>query len=130
VTSHRNAGVPCTAVLSDVKLDIGGDTSYTLNASANIGLEKNDPANIYVRLEDNNGASATVNYDDDPNGVFVVDAYDASVDPWRHFSIPLSEFAGVDLTQISKMVIGIGDGQSVGQGRLFVDDVRLTLADE
>jgi hypothetical protein len=58
-----------------------------------------------------------------------VDAYDPSVDPWKLFSIPLSEFssAGVDLTQIKKMVIGIGDGQSVGEGKIYVDDVRLTL---
>jgi hypothetical protein len=125
VTSHRNAGIPCTAVLSDVKLDIGGDTNYTLNASDNIGLEKNDPANIYVRLEDSSGITKTVNYEDDPNGVFV-DPYDVQ---WKLFSIPLSEFssAGVDLTQIKKMVIGIGDGQSVGEGKIYVDDVRLTL---
>jgi hypothetical protein len=80
-----------------------------------------------VRLEDTNGASATAYYDDNPNGVFV----DPEDDPleWKLCSIPLSEFAGVDLTQISKMVIGIGDGQSVGQGKIYVDDVRLTLPD-
>jgi hypothetical protein len=123
VTSHRNAGVPCTAVLSDVKLEIAGDTNYTLNASDNVGLEKNDPADIYVRLEDSSGQTDTAHYEDDPNGVFV-DPYDIQ---WKLFSIPLSEFDEVDLTQIEKMVIGIGNGQAGGAGKIYVDDVRLTL---
>jgi hypothetical protein len=125
VTSHENAGIPCTAVFEDVKVEVEGEEGFTVDKSVDVGLEKNDPADIYVRLEDTNGASATAYYDDNPNGVFV----DPEDIEWKLFSIPLSEFAGVDLTQISKMVIGIGDGQSVGQGKIYVDDVRLTLPD-
>jgi len=43
--------------------------------------------------------------------------------------MPLSQLAdqGLDLTQIQKMVIGIGDKQPDGTGKLYIDDIRLSV---
>jgi len=119
VTSHVNAGTPCTAVFSNV--EVTGTASSEFTESVDVGLPVNDPANLYVRLEDGSGATATVNHPDDPNAVLNSE--------YVPFSIPLSEFSdqGLDLTQVGKMVIGVGDGEASGFGKLFVDDIRLTL---
>jgi hypothetical protein len=121
VSSHVDAGTACTAEFANVSLE---GVTDSLDVSVDIGLPKNEPENVYVRLEDNNGASATANYEDDPNGTLIEEYGE-----YKLFSTPLSAFAGLDLTQIKKIVIGVGsnNGQAGTTGKLYVDDVRLTL---
>jgi hypothetical protein len=125
VTSHMDAGTPCTAEFSNVSLE-GVESSLVL--SEDVGLQKNEPENVYVRLEDNSEEKATANYEDDPNGNLVT-----IWNHWKLFSTPLSDFtadnSAIDLTQIKKIVIGVGpnNGQKASEGKLYVDDVRLTL---
>jgi hypothetical protein len=122
VTSHMDAGIPCTAEFSNVSLE-GVESSLVL--SEDVGLPKNEPENVYVRLEDNNSQTATANYEDDPNGTLVT-----VWNHWKLFSTPLSAFTDVDLTQIKKIVIGVGpnNGQTASEGKLYVDDVRLAIS--
>jgi hypothetical protein len=42
---------------------------------------------------------------------------------WTEWKIPLSTFAGVNLTKIASMTVGMGPG--TGSGKLFLDDIRL-----
>ena len=46
---------------------------------------------------------------------------------WRELSFKLSDFGGVDLTQIRKVTIGIGQQtpQAGGSGTVYIDDIRL-----
>ncbi|MBN2317051.1 MAG: hypothetical protein JXM79_24200 [Sedimentisphaerales bacterium] len=78
---------------------------------------------MYLKVEDAVGNNATVEH------------------PFRHacqsrrwfdWVIPLSEFSvsGVDLTQMSKLTIGFGDGATSGQAdedldSIYIDDIRL-----
>ena len=45
---------------------------------------------------------------------------------WTEWKIPFSELAGVDLTRVSKLYIGMGDRDNPtagGSGRIYVDDI-------
>lgn len=76
-----------------------------------------------VRLEDALGASGTVTH-----------PYDYAVQSifWRQWDIDLAEFsdAGVNLTTVAKLTIGLGGGIHLGQtdedqDTLYIDHVRL-----
>jgi len=84
-----------------------------------------DPCNaaeqMYVAVEDNMGMSKLVNHPN-PNALLL--------DAWQEWSIDLQEFsdAGVDLTSVKKMYIGVGDRdnpQAGGMGTLYFDDITL-----
>jgi len=79
----------------------------------------NDPAGMYVALEDAAGHIAIVNHPD-PTA--------ANVPYWTQWAIPLSSFTGVDLTQVKTLYLGVGNRQSPavdGSGLIFVDDIVL-----
>ena len=118
VTSHAGSHEPCTAVFSNLSAE--GVSGLPLSTIEDIGLPINSPANLYVRLEDSGGTQGIVNHLDDPNAVLA--------DEWAEWRIDLSQFSGqnVDLTQVQKMTIGIGDAQPDGMGKLYIDDIRLT----
>jgi hypothetical protein len=74
---------------------------------------------LYVIVKDTGAGSAVVNYD---NTAAVAEA------SWHQWTIPLSQLAaaGVDLTSVKTLTIGVGDGVSIGGwGTLYIDDVRL-----
>ncbi|MDI6451555.1 hypothetical protein [Anaerobaca lacustris] len=51
-----------------------------------------------------------------------------TVDTWQQWSIPLADFAGLDLTVVTSMTIGVGDATRTelgGSGLLFIDDIYL-----
>jgi hypothetical protein len=51
-----------------------------------------------------------------------------TVDTWQQWSIPLADFAGLDLTAITSMAIVLGDADRTepgGSGLLFIDDIYL-----
>ena len=117
VTSHVDANTPCTAVFLNV--EVTGTASETFTTSADIGLPINDPADLYVAIEDATGAvQAVYPHENNPNAVLVND--------WIEWLIPLTAFSDqIDLTQVKKMIIGVGDKQPGGKGKLYIDDIRL-----
>jgi len=79
----------------------------------------NDAEPLYIMLEDNTGRSQIEKHPD-PDAVLTVD--------WLEWLIPLSAFDSLDLTNIKKVTIGVGDrdnAQAGGAGKIYLDDIRL-----
>jgi len=77
----------------------------------------NDPAPMYVRVEDSAGKSATVTSSDDELVLGLT---------WRAWTIPYSALSGVNLGRVEKMVIGVGSKtapKAGGSGLVYIDDV-------
>ena len=84
------------------------------------GRATNGPASVYVTLKDASNRAFTVSYPDPAV---------LTLSKWTEWKIPLSDFAGVSLTRIKKIVIGVGDkSQSApgSAGLIYVDDIHLT----
>jgi len=86
------------------------------------GEPNNSPEPLYVGIEDSAGQIAVVVHPD-PNAVLATE--------WQKWHIPLGDVraAGVDVTAVKKMVIGVGDRKNPkpgGTGRIYIDDIRLT----
>jgi len=117
--SH-NANAVCTAVFSDVTTT-GNVTDDDWQVEA-IGVEMptNDPAPLYIAVQ-NGGTEKVIEHPDNPNVVLAND--------WQQWDILLSVFsdAGVDLTSVKKLSIGVGDQAAPlnGTGMLYIDDVWL-----
>jgi hypothetical protein len=78
---------------------------------------------IYLKVEDAAGNSATVEHPF---------RHACQSRPWRDWIVALTEFSayGVDLTQVGKLTIALGDGTISGQvdedlDSIFIDDIRL-----
>jgi len=81
------------------------------------GSTTNASQPLYVTLEDSAGHTATVVHAD-------ADAVLAA--EWQQWRIPLSEFAGVTLSRVETMTIGVGRRTSPaagGKGTIYIDDV-------
>ena len=76
---------------------------------------------MYVALEDGDANRAVVQYSGDAN--------DINVASWQVWNIPLAEFVGVDMTNVSKIYIGIGEegnnSSNGGMGAVYFDEIRL-----
>jgi len=112
LTSH-DADVTCKAVFSNVTSDGTGDW-----ADQDIGIGSNDPEPMYVAIADQTNPAVVV-YNDDPSA--------AQIDTWTQWTIDLQKFAGVDLTNVDRLSIGLGeaDNPQSGAGLVFCDDIRL-----
>jgi hypothetical protein len=118
LTSHSTGNVT-VAEFSEVSAEGAVAGSWQV---AEIGGDHpaNVPEPLYVALEDSAGAAGTVVHAD-PEAVLL--------DSWQEWNIALSDFAlaGVDLTRIAAMHIGIGDtvsAQPGGRGLIYVDEIR------
>jgi len=85
------------------------------------GAPANAPEGLYVALEDNAAHVKVVNY---------ADPEAAQGGAWQEWNIDLAQFsgAGVNLSAIKKMYIGLGSRTSPkvgGTGTIFIDDIRL-----
>jgi len=120
VTSHA-AGVVCGAKFSKVS------TSGTVTGSwqtVDMGVTQvsgNALDTFYAVVQDASGKSTVVT-DPDPSAV--------ATGNWEQWDIPLSQLtsAGVNVTAIKKLTLGVGDRSSPkagGTGKLYIDDVRL-----
>jgi hypothetical protein len=72
---------------------------------------------MYVRLEDAAGKSATV---------VSADASIVQRATWQEWAIPYSDLAGVNLSRVQKLVIGVGSETAPaagGTGIVYVDDI-------
>jgi hypothetical protein len=85
-----------------------------------IGVEmpSNDPAPLYIAVQ-GGGTEKVVEHPDNPNAVLQYD--------WQQWDIPLSDIsdAGVNLSAIQKMTVGVGSDGQGGAGTLYFDDIRL-----
>jgi len=119
VTS-RSAGNPTTAVFSGVATS-GNVTGPWQHVAIGVEQPSNDPAPLYVAVEDTAGHLELVRHEDEAA---------VGLDSWLPWQIPLSSFgsANVDMTKVSKMYIGVGDRQNPGPsaaGLLYIDDIQL-----
>lgn len=117
------AGYYSEAKADIADLAIGGD--WTKGGVTELSLwfygdPNNDAEPMYVALEHVDGTTAVV-YHDDPSATLV--------DTWTEWNIDLDDFTGVNLTDVDKVAIGIGQmGNTTspgGNGTVFFDDVRL-----
>ena len=84
------------------------------------GRTSNNPAPLYVVLEDSAGRTAVVGNADETR---------VTSTRWTEWKIPLSQFAGVDPAAIKKMSIGVGDRNAPahnGIGVIYIDDIQVT----
>ncbi len=81
-----------------------------------INTAQNDPAPLYVAIEDQAGKVAAVT-NANPAAVNTT-----VMDLWR---IPMSAFKDVDLTNAAKLYIGVGDGKPDGSGVMNFADIRI-----
>jgi hypothetical protein len=112
VTSHQS-GERRTYTFDNVS--VAGNISAE-DMNTDIGIPFNTPEPIYVALEDNTGAVATVTH---PY------AEATMIDAWRQWTIPLSKFSGVDPSTAVKLYFGVGDGEPGGHGTIRIDDIRV-----
>jgi hypothetical protein len=80
-------------------------------------MPTNNPAPLYLRVEDKAGKSKTV-----------ANAYASAttVTAWTQWRIPFSDLAGINLAAIKKLTLGVGDRTSPkagAAGMLYVDDI-------
>ncbi|MEN6336112.1 MAG: PA14 domain-containing protein [Phycisphaerales bacterium] len=115
VTSHT-AGELRTFTFDNVAMtgDVTGDWTV-----ADIGVAQggNDPAPVYVALTDSAGKTAVVNHPDNPNVTMKTD--------WLTWKVLTSRFSGVNMKAITKVTVGVGDGQPGGVGTLEVANARV-----
>ncbi len=79
----------------------------------------NEPAPLYVAVEDSAGHVAVVMHPD-PDA--------ATVTQWQEWRIAFSELAGVDLDSVAMLYIGLGDRTSPaagGAGLIYIDDIQI-----
>ncbi len=78
----------------------------------------NSAQKLYVTVEDSAGKKATTTHDTA-----------VTTDAWTEVKMPLSGFAGVSMSKVKKVTIGVGDRANPvadGTGLIFVDDIRVT----
>ena len=87
------------------------------------GQEENVEQPMYIRVEDAGGVTATVMH---PL------TYAVQTEYWRRWNIDLAELsgAGIDLTAIAKLTIGMGDGTASIQVKddldtIYIDHIRI-----
>jgi len=113
--TNRNAIT--TAVFSNVQ--VTGATGGWSVAEIGYDHPSNDPAILYVALQDSAGKTAVVSYDD-TSAVLSTD--------WLEWKIPLTRFSTISLKAVKKMSIGVGNRDAPaagGVGRVFIDDIRV-----
>lgn len=80
------------------------------------GTAGNADLTLSVRLESGTG-----------NGTVDYDASTSLADPdWITWDIDLAAFTGVDLNDLTKIAIVIGDGSASGSGTLYIDQIQLS----
>ncbi|MCX5644527.1 MAG: discoidin domain-containing protein [Phycisphaerae bacterium] len=117
VTSH-NAAAATTVEFSNVATT-GGVTGAWQVQAIGVAQPSNDPAPLYVVVQDSAGKSKVVTHPD---------PLATTATAWQQWRIPLSEFtsAGVKMTAVKKLIIGVGDRASPkagGAGLLYIDDI-------
>ena len=81
----------------------------------------NTPEVVFVELGDGTNTARVYYNSGDTQRITDYRAY------WQFFGTMLSDFTGIDLTNITSISIGAGDGSAAGSGagRIYIDDVRV-----
>ena len=115
VASNNAAAAACIGQFSDV-VTTGSVSGQWV--AADIGPNPaNDPASLYVIVEDKAGKKKTVTHPDPAATTF---------SNWTEWRIALTDLTGVNLAAVKKLVIGVGDRtnpQRDGSGKLYIDDI-------
>ncbi|MBN1509919.1 MAG: hypothetical protein JW955_23935, partial [Sedimentisphaerales bacterium] len=114
VTSHT-AGTDRTFEFDSIKTT--GSVSGQWQGAVIASPRYNSPQDLYIVVTDSANKSATVT---NTTAVNVTD--------WTEVRMPLSDFAGVNMTRVKSMTIGIGNQSNPlvdGTGMLFIDDIRV-----
>jgi hypothetical protein len=90
------------------------------------GQSSNAEEGLFVEIEDSAGHVALLRYEGTPNPV--------ARTSWTEWRIDLADVsaAGVDLSNVKKLRVGVGDPASIqmgGTGILYVDDISLHWID-
>ncbi|MHC4184982.1 MAG: hypothetical protein ACYSR4_03500 [Planctomycetota bacterium] len=89
--------------------------------------DANDTEQMYVGVSDGSDTYAEVRYGDYREGE---DTNDIKLAEWQEWNIELSDFNGVDLTDVSNLYIGFGNRNNPvpgGNGVVYFDDIRLYM---
>ncbi len=115
VTSHQ-AGEDRTYQFDSVSTT--GNVSGAWQGAVISSARHNSAQPLYVVIEDSAGKKATA-----------TDATVVNAATWTPVTIPLDSLAGVNLSKVKRMYIGVGDRTNPvqdGSGRIFIDDIRVT----
>jgi regulation of enolase protein 1 (concanavalin A-like superfamily) len=121
VTSHQ-AGSVCGAKFSSVSTTGGVSGAWQMAEIGTPQAAGNTPETFYVAVQDGAGKLAVVSNPDKTA---------TATGTWQEWRIPLSQIssAGVNLGNIKKMMVGVGDRSAPkagSSGKLYIDDIRLT----
>ncbi len=118
LTSH-NATTPTAAEFSNLSTT-GNVTGAWQTAEIGAAQPKgNSVEPLYVRIEDSTGAGVTVVNPDE--AITIRSA-------WQEWAIPYSSLAGVNLSRVKTMYIGVGNRKAPaagGTGTVYIDDIAL-----
>ena len=111
-----------TAIVTGAEFSNVSTTGNVTGAwqTAEIGIAQpagNSAEAMYVTIEDSAGKSATV---------VNADAAITVRPSWQEWAIPFGDLAGVNLSRVTKMVVGVGSKASPkagGAGTVYVDDI-------
>jgi len=106
---------------SEAERDLGG-ADWTVGGAGALrlyvqGRTDNGAGSLYVALEDTAGHVAVVTHPDET--VLTTEA-------WQEWTIPFSDFSGVNLAAVRTIYVGVGDRNNPtpgGSGLIFIDDV-------
>ena len=115
VTSH-DATLTTVAEISNVST-AGTVTGQWQAIAIGATMPSNDPAPLYLTVEDKAGKTKTV-VNPNPSASTTV--------AWTEWRIPLSNLTGISLTAVKKITIGVGDKASPkagAAGMLYIDDI-------
>jgi hypothetical protein len=115
VASNNGAAAPCIGQFAEV---VTTGTAAGPWIAASIGPNPaNDPAGLYVVVEDKAGKTKTVTHSDPA----------ATTTPiWTQWRVSLSDLAGVNLAAVKKLTVGVGNKanpQAGATGMLYLDDI-------
>ncbi len=117
LTSH-SAGVLASAEFSDVATTGNVSGQWAVETIGPEQPEGNAPASLYVTLEDAAGKTATVTHPAGEGAVFL--------GGWNAWPISYNDLAGVNLSRIEAMTIGVGNPTNPvagGTGIVYIDDI-------
>jgi len=87
------------------------------NAATTAEAPGNDPASLYIVVEDGAGRTAVATHPDPEATVLTT---------WQRWEIPFSALSGVTLSNVETMYIGVGSRSNPaagGSGRVFIDEI-------
>jgi regulation of enolase protein 1 (concanavalin A-like superfamily) len=114
VTSHNTAATT-TAVMSAAATTGSVTGSWQVAAIGDDPQPANSPADLYLTVQDATGKTATVTH---PTA--------ATTAAWTQWKIPLTSLAGVNVTRVKKLTLGVGNRSNPapdGSGILYFDDI-------